>query len=355
MTKNKQPKYSLTGFWQRLWALLTPSQRELKGLLILVIIAELSQFAGPYLLKRVIDLIAHFRIEELTELGMFVAAVFVADQTTSMLQFLSDRRIFKILVDAEAYLPTRAQEKMVFLGLAYHEKENTGNKISKIQRGVDKVVNLLGNMCWDVVPTSIQIIFTTLILLIVNWRFAMIFLFFVPLFALITLKLNRDVYPFRRRRHDKYEEAAGQMAQAIININTVKSFVQERREVREFGVIRDDIKKNSLFEFFKLLNFNLGRNLVIDLGRISTLALGVYLVWQSSITIGSLVFVFTISEKAFLSLYRISRLYDRIMESSEAVDRLSELTQELSEVANSGRFKPEKYITHRLPLSDGAG
>ena len=350
MTKNKQPKYSLKGFWQRLWLLLAPSQRELKGLLILVIIAELSQFAGPYLLKRVIDLIAHFRIEELTELGMFVAAVFVADQTTSMLQFLSDRRIFKILVDAEAYLPTRAQEKMVFLGLAYHEKENTGNKISKIQRGVDKVVNLLGNMCWDVVPTSIQIIFTTLILLIVNWRFAMIFLFFVPLFALITLKLNRDVYPFRRRRHDKYEEAAGQMAQAIININTVKSFVQERREVREFGVIRDDIKKNSLFEFFKLLNFNLGRNLVIDLGRISTLALGVYLVWQSSITIGSLVFVFTISEKAFLSLYRISRLYDRIMESSEAVDRLSELTQELSEVANSGRFKPEK-ITGQITFA----
>jgi ABC-type multidrug transport system fused ATPase/permease subunit len=342
--KNAQAKYSLKGFWQRLWALLAPSHRELKRLMFLIVITELSQFAGPYLLKRVIDLISHFSIEQLKELGMFVAAVFVADQSVSILNFFTDRKIFRILVDAEAYLPTRAQEKMVFLGLSYHEKENTGNKIAKIQRGVDRVMNLIGNMCWEVVPTSVQVIFTSVILLIVNWRFALVFLFFVPLFALITFKLNKDVFPYRKRRHDKYEEAAGQMAQAIININTVKSFVQEKREVREFGVIRDDIKRTSLFEFYKLLNFNLSRNLVIDMGRISTLALGVYLVWQSSITIGSLVFVFTISEKAFLALYRISRLYDRIMESSEAVDRLSELTLEVSEVANSGRLKPEKIL-----------
>lgn len=344
MNKNKaeNERISLRGFWARLWALLKPSQHSLKRLLALIIVAELAQFLGPYLLKRVIDLITHFQAEKLLNLGVLIVAMFAADQTGSMLNFLTDRRIFKILVEAEAYLPIRAQEKMVFLGLSYHEKENTGNKISKIQRGVDKVINLIGNMCWEVAPTSIQVILTALILLIVDWRFALIFLFFVPLFALITFKLNWELFPYRKIRHDKYEEASGQMAQAIININTVKSFVQEKREIREFSSIREEIKKVSLFEFFKLLNFNLSRNLVIDLGRIFTLVFGVYLVWASAITIGSLVFVFTISEKAFLSLYRISRLYDRIMESSESVDRLSQLTEEESEIVNSGRLKPEK-------------
>jgi len=34
----------------------------------------------------------------------------------------------------------------MYLSLSYHEKENTGNKITKIERGVSKIVDLLDNM-----------------------------------------------------------------------------------------------------------------------------------------------------------------------------------------------------------------
>jgi len=344
-SEEKQQKFSLSGFWLRLWQLLQPSQKQIKRLFILITVAELSQFIGPYLLKRIIDLITNFRVERLADLGYLILAMFIADQGVSFLNFLTDRNIFRILVEAEKYLPIQAQAKMVFLSLGYHEKENTGNKISKIQRGVDKMINLMSSMLWDVGPTLIQIILTTAILFFVDWRFGLIFSFFVPMFVLLTLKLNKEVYPARKLRYDKYEEASGQMAQAIININTVKSFVQEAREVKEFSQTREIIKKTSLFEFFKMLRYNLGRNLIIDLGRIFMLLIGVFLVYQGQITLGSLVFIFTISEKALFSLYRISRLYDRLMESSEAVDRLSELTNEKPEVVNrQGGFKPEKLV-----------
>ena len=344
-SEEKQQKFSLSGFWLRLWQLLQPSQKQIKRLFILITVAELSQFIGPYLLKRIIDLITNFRVERLADLGYLILAMFIADQGVSFLNFLTDRNIFRILVEAEKYLPIQAQAKMVFLSLGYHEKENTGNKISKIQRGVDKMINLMSSVLWDVGPTLIQIILTTAILFFVDWRFGLIFCFFVPLFVLLTLKLNKEVFPARKLRHDKYEEASGQMAQAIININTVKSFVQEAREVKEFSQTREIIKKTSLFEFFKMLRYNLGRNLIIDLGRIFMLLIGVFLVYQGQITLGSLVFIFTISEKALFSLYRISRLYDRLMESSEAVDRLSELTNEKPEVVNrQGGFKPEKLV-----------
>jgi len=343
--EEKQTTFSLSGFWLRLWQLLQPSQKQIKRLSILITVAELSQFIGPYLLKRIIDLITNFRVERLADLGYLILAMFIADQGVSFLNFLTDRNIFRILVEAEKYLPIQAQAKMVFLSLGYHEKENTGNKISKIQRGVDKMINLMSSVLWDVGPTLIQIILTTAILFFVDWRFGLIFCFFVPLFVLLTLKLNKEVFPARILRHDKYEEASGQMAQAIININTVKSFVQEAREVKEFSQTREIIKKTSLFEFFKMLRYNLGRNLIIDLGRILMLLIGVLLVYQGQITLGSLVFIFTISEKALFSLYRISRLYDRLMESSEAVDRLSELTNEKPEVVNrQGGLKPRKLV-----------
>ena len=223
---------------------------------------------------------------------------------------------------------------MVELGLSYHEKENTGNKIFKIQRGIDKITDLLGNFFWDVGPTIIQTIFTAVILFIMDWRFGLVFTFFTPIFILLTSSLNKKISPWRRLRHDMYEDAAGKMAQTIININTVKSFVQENREVREFKKIKEETKKVALLEFFKLLKYNYFRSSVITGGRIFILLLGVYLVWIGGITIGSLVFIITISEKALVSLFRISRLYDRIMDSSEAINRLYKLENQGLDIIN---------------------
>lgn len=335
------------GFWSKLWKLLAPSQKQIKILAVSVFFFELIQLAGPYILKLIIDGIVEFNFtrESIVKILELAAAMFAVNQVVSFMGYFFDKQCFKIISEAEEYLFVDAQRKMVFLDLNYHEKENTGGKIFKIQRGADKVLELLGDMFWQVGPTGVQVALTAVILFFVDWRFGVIFLFFVPLFVLITRKLNKEISPLRKKRHDGYEMASGKMAQAIININTVKSFVQEMREAREFKSVTNKIKTNALFEFFKMLKYNLGRNFVIDSGRILMVFLGIYLVWNGDITVGTLVFVITISEKALLSLYRISRLYDKIMDSSEAIERLSDIHKEKSGIKNpKNGIKPKNIV-----------
>lgn len=309
----------------------------------MIIFSELSRFVGPYMLKRVIDLISVFSPERLWELALFLLAMFMADQAVALINYFNDLYLFKVLVDMENYLPVKAQEKMVFLGLSYHEKENTGSKISMIQRGVDRLINLYENVVWNVWPTIIQVTLTFVFLIIIDWRFGIIFMTFVPPYIWLTYKFNRDVYMDRKVRHKMYEESGGQMAQSIMNINTVKSFVQEKRELSEFKQLRSKIEKSAFVEFSKMLGYNFGRLSVINLGRVLMLVFGVYLVYGGKITIGSLLFVFTISEKSLFSLHRISRLYDRLMESSEAVERLVSLSNEPTETSESrGQLKPKR-------------
>jgi len=331
----KQVKpYNVNGFWVRFWKLLKPSHTQIMRLLMVTFCLELVRLVGPYFLKLIVDLITHFSTIEIKQLLIYVVGMFLANQMTSLLAFLQDRRIFKILVDVEVYLYEGAFSKMMSLSLGYHEKENTGNKIIKIQRGANKINELLGNFFWDVAPSSLQLLFTTVTLFVIDWRFGVVILFFAPLFVYLTIKINKDVYPYRKARYGIEEEASGMMTQSIININAVKSFVQEDREIGFFGKIRRKIREQVLFEFGKVLRQNLKRNLVIDMGRALILASGIYLIAHDSITIGTMVFVYTISEKALLSLYRISRLYDRIMESAEAVDRLYYLSLEKSDIEN---------------------
>jgi ABC-type multidrug transport system fused ATPase/permease subunit len=321
-------------FWSRLWQLITPSHSQIFNLFVLILIFEGTRFIGPYLLKRIIDLITVFSPERIKEIIIFVILIFIADMISTLIDYFSDKRVFRIVTEVEKYLSVNAQRKMVELGLGYHERENTGNKIFRIQRGIDKIIDLLGNFFWEVGPTIIQTILTAIILYIVDWRFGLIFTLFTPIFVYLTAKLNTKRAPLRRLRHDMYEEAAGKMAQTIININTVKSFVQENREVDEFEKIKNETKKVALMDFFKLLDFNILRNAVITIGRVFILLFGVYLVWTSSLTIGTLVFIITISDKALISLFRISRLYDQIMDSSEAINRLYKLENQDLDIVN---------------------
>ena len=129
------------------------------------------------------------------------------------------------------------------MSLGYHEKENTGSKVIKITRGIDKIDNLFGNFFWEVAPTIFQIIFTTIMLFIIDWRFGVIIIVFVPVFIFLTLRVNALVFPFRKKRFDEQEVASSIMTQSIININTVKSFVQELREYNQFFRTTEKVKK----------------------------------------------------------------------------------------------------------------
>lgn len=326
--------YNINGFWVRLYYLLAPSHKQIMRLLGVIFCLELMRLVSPYILKLIIDMITHFSDVEMQKLLLYIAGMFIANQAVSMTAFLEDKRITEILRNAEFYLYNNAFSKMVSLSLGYHEKENTGNKIIKIQRGVQKINDLLGSFFWDVAPTCLQLVFTIVILFVIDWRFGLVILIFAPLFIYLTIKINKDVYLYRKARYSMEEESSGMMTQAIININAVKSFVQEEREIGFFEKIRSKIKQQTLFEYIRIIQQNLKRNFTIDSGRALILISGIYLIYQDSITIGTMVFVYTISEKSLLSLYRISRLYDKIMESAEAVDRLYFLSLEKSDIEN---------------------
>lgn len=345
-------KLTMKIFWNNLWALIKPSHKQLKRLFVLIIFLEIVKLVSPFILKLIIDLILAFKPEDIMKILVLVASMFGANQFSSLLDYIWGKKGLEIFADIEFYLPAKAHKKMVNLSLGYHERENTGNKITRIQRGVMKIVELLHSMVWEVIPTTIQVIITTIILFIVDWRFGLVFVFFAPLFAFITHKYNKKVTPLRVQRHEDYEVAAGVMAQSIININTVKSFTQENQEISKFSHTIGKIKHNALREFALMMKFVLGRNFVIDLGRIFMIIFGVYLVSTGNITIGSLVFIITISEKAFISLFRVSRLYDKIMESSEPVNRLNELAKEKTDITNPKNGKKPKQISGKIEFKN---
>ncbi|MBL7058190.1 ABC transporter ATP-binding protein [Patescibacteria group bacterium] len=329
-------------FWKNLWGLLESSQTKIRLIVFLIIIIESLALAAPYFLKLTIDLITDFNQKNINLILIFTFLVFASEQINSLIRAFNDKIALAILADSENYISLKAQQKMVNLSLSYHEKENTGSKISKIQRGIYGVMDLLANFIWDIFPTIIKILATAIVLFIADFRFGLIFIFFVPIFLYISYKYNLIVSPIRKKRYDSYEKSANMMTQSILNINTVKSFANENYEISKFKKFIDKITKNALKEFSLKIKYGLGKNFIVDIGKGLILLFGVYLISKDAISVGTFVFAYTVSNTALLSLYRISRLYDNVMESSEGVNRLSILMQEKTDITNISRSKKVK-------------
>ena len=328
-------------FWKKLWDLIQPSQKTIKKVFVLSVFLEVVNLISPYVLKILIDKINHFSVADVKWLLFLVLIFFLGDRLAAVVENFKDKGTFSFLIDMEYYLPIKAQEKLLFLPLGYHERENTGNKIVKIERGLNKIVDLMGNLFWEVVPTLIQLAVTLVVLFLINWRFGLSLLIFAPVFIFLTYRANKTLFPVRKQRHRDYEKASGILGQAILNINAVQSFVQEKMETKKLRSVKETIKTNELSEWRQLLQFILRRNLVIDLGRATIILLGIYLLAQNNLSIGTFVFVLTLTEKAYFSLFRLSRFYDRLEEGKEGVNRFLELFQTKSEVLNSGKLIPK--------------
>lgn len=355
-------------FWKKLLKLLEPVKRPLAWILITSIFFESFRLLGPYLFKEILDTVTKISIENFNRLIFLIALMFIVYTLINIIDYFLDKNIFNVLLSIEKLLPIQAQKKLVFLSLGYHEKENTGSKIVKVQKGVDKLVSLLADLAFEVAPTIFQSILTFLLMLWFDWQIALVFFVAVPIFIIMTYRLNKKLYPMRKKRHDQYEVASGKMTQSIININTVKSFVQEKREIKEYSNIQNSIYQEESKEWNMLLKMNFFRNLVINIGRAAVILFGVYKTFNGEISIGSLVFFITLSEKVYFSLFRISRIYDRIQEASTSVNRLTKLLEQEPEIKNpnnaiklelSGKIRFENvsfsYQNEKNSLSVGGG
>jgi ABC-type multidrug transport system fused ATPase/permease subunit len=344
----------MKNFWRKLWTLIDESHQSLKMLAAWLVVLEVVKLGGPYALKLIIDTLLVSGITQLEWLLVLTATMFIAENLQALVGWRANRLILYISTELEYYLPNRIQQKFLQLSLGYHERENTGNKITKVQRGVDHIADLIRNMSWEVMPTAIQMLVTLVILLIVDWRLSAVFIVTAPLFLWVTYRVNKSVKRKREYVEEEWERSSGKMTQAIINVNTVQSFVQEPREAAEYANIRENIRANEWQIWGKVMNFAFVRDVIVNTGRAATLLMGIWLVLYGQVTVGTLVFVVTVSEKAFFSLFRLSRFYDRIQDSVEAVNRFVALSQEEPEIKNPPQGKKPRSVQGEV-VFDGVG
>ena len=290
---------------------------------VMVLVAEMMVLTMDYFFKDVIDALIFLENDQvLPRLIFLISVLAILYLLHSLLNFIKDTTLSRVDLQMNHYLTEKVLRKNLELSLHYHEKEDTGSKLSKLQRGIDQMSFFFDNFFWNLMPGVVKVIFSSVFLMFIDYRLALLFLLVVPLFLAVTLRTNFRLDPMRKSGRKKEEKIYGNIGQAIYNIRTVKAYAREEYEERQGRASLKNVLKVWL-KFFKILfRSNFLRQNIVGFGKIAIMTAGGYLAFKKEITPGELVLFIAVSSSTYHYLYMMSRMVDQIMNAKVAIERV---------------------------------
>lgn len=321
---------------KNLWELLGDTKDMARNLIIWIIAVDFLSLVFPLIIKLVFDELQQNH-QKITSNLVFL--IFALCAIRLFWQFLNnkslEKRFIEFVIHLENLWPIMAQRKLLDLSISYHEKENTGKKIAKINKGCEKLVDILCRMRWNLLPNSFYFVLNLGFIFFLDYRLGLIFIApILPAIYVNTLIWKR-FEPVWEKWEDLKEDSTGFFCQSILNIRTVQNFSQENREFSCFSKIRKEMEKIDIDATLSQLNYFFLMDFFMMLSFLSTIITGVVFVINGQCTMGTVVYIVATGSSTFQSLWQVMHEYSQTYRKLIAVMSMKRMLDEKQEIQNS--------------------
>ncbi len=325
-------KDDIRGFVRDYRGLLKPYRGLFFSIVVWIFLMQVTGLAEPYAFKYVLDDVqahaARGAPMEFTHLLKVLSLLFGVMLVGGVIQVAKNWRVNKMIFVLDRDLIKNAAAKLLRLPLSFHERENAGLLISKITKGIHKTIEVTAALLYEIIGIAIQTIVTAAVIVFISWQAFIVFAVSTTIFVFATVHVKRKLAPMRRRRHDEDASSYEQVGETIINIATVQTCAEGEHERQKLERERDGIYERGMVEFRTHFNYDHLRNGIVSLGRNVVLGLTAWAATGGGLSIGTWVFIVTLTEKVFISCYRLGSIFDRVQEAAESVRRMVEVLEE---------------------------
>lgn len=314
--------------FRKLFTLLRPFHKVFATLILMAFLYEGGQILGSYIVSLIVRL---FELNVQFLVWIFVAFLLASYNEGYMrLDNAWDWHIIaKQSHPIYKFLKVLALKKFLSMPITWHQHHNSGSLVGQVSDGVWKAIQIVDQLSWEFMPTTIQTFLSLIPLLYFSPWTAFLSLLAYGLFIALTLKGEKEKQQFRKRRHDLYEKEWSLTTQAVQGHETVTMFGQQERLQEDQQKLHDEIIGEA-FNEHHLGVFKYNRARIRILTTIRLIIYGIWVIQLSSgqLDVANLIFVSVLTEKLFNSFWRFARLTDQIFMSSEGVNRLLDVVLE---------------------------
>jgi ABC-type multidrug transport system fused ATPase/permease subunit len=316
--------------------------RPYRGRLVAAVVALLLSTAGslapPYLAKLAIDRgIVH---PDLTLLGWIVLA-FVGAGAVAWLAGIAQTYFTswvgeRVLAD----LRGRLFDHLSRLSLGFFERNRAGAVISRLTNDVEALDQLVTDGVTSLVQNSLVLGGTAVILVVLDWRLALATLAVFPLMTIATSIFRRLSSRAYRRVRERLGTVTATLQEDISGMRVVQAYARERRSAERFRDVNSDYRAanhetvvlNGLY--FPFVDFLSTAATSVVLGY------GGYLVFDRSLTIGTLFAFIGYLTNFFDPVQQLSQLYNTFLSAVAALDKIIDVIEEQPEIEDAPGATP---------------
>ena len=324
---------------------LKPHWRKLLGTLTVVLTVAALQIVAPYLIGKIVDLLAEGKPFSSLFLPFGVFALVLGIRSSFIL--LRNCLMQQIGMRVACDMRIRLFEHLQKLSLRFYENKHTGKVVSRITDDADALNGLVSVATVNMVGDGIAILGVLLVLLHMNAPLALLSTLLLPLFVVNYIWHRRRLRLESRRHRHNWDRVVGFLHERISNTRVVRAFATEEVEIELF---RDRIEKdyqnyNRIVWRHSLLG--VGADVVSGLGTLLILIYGAYLVRHGNrFTLGALVAFYSYLPLLYAPIVRI-------VDSNAIMQRAATAIEKISRVLEARPHVPENHAMPPMPRIHG--
>jgi ATP-binding cassette subfamily B protein len=127
------------------------------------------------------------------------------------------------------------------LSLSYYSQNAVGRLIARVTSDTGRVSNLMTWGLLDVTWAAVSILSSTVFMLLINWKLALIVFSIIPILVVIAIQFRKKILVEFRRSRRANSKITGEYNQNIQGVRVVKALGREDENLREFSVLTDNM------------------------------------------------------------------------------------------------------------------
>lgn len=120
------------------------------------------------------------------------------------------------------------------LSLSYYNANNVGYIHARVMSDAGKIGQVLSWELWDFTYFVTYIIFSLIVMVVINWKLALFVLILVPTAVLAFSFFEKKLLRLNREVREKNSQITGQINEGITGVKSIKTLVIENKMSREF-------------------------------------------------------------------------------------------------------------------------
>ncbi len=316
---------------KKLWPYLLEFRTRIVIALLCLVGAKLATVGVPFILKHIVDGLDSKSMPD-TAIALPLALLLAygsARFATTLFGELRDTVFGRVTERAMRRIGLKVFEHLHALELDFHLNRRTGGLSRDIERGVTGVGFLLRIMVFNIVPTLLELVMVTGILLVkYNTGFALITLVAVIAYIGFSVIVTNWRLSFIREANLADSTSNTRAVDSLLNYETVKYFGNERFEANRY---EEDLaqweqarRKNRL----SLFMLNGGQALIIALAVTAMMVLAASQVLAGAITIGDFVLINAFTMQLFIPLGFLGFVYRELKSAMTNIERMFDLLEQ---------------------------